>query len=92
MLKLAILYFLAYTHENQIWLENLKLIGAKQRLWVKFQSKIKTIEWVKTQTGGHSLMVDQTKIPYAFEKVEIKTLKSMYDAIKTMIVRGGAGV
>lgn len=58
----------------------------------EFQSKIKTIEWVKTQTGGHSLMVDQTKIPYAFEKVEIKTLKSMYDAIKTMIVRGAPAI
>lgn len=58
----------------------------------EFQSKIKTIEWVKTQTGGHSLMVDQTKIPYTFEKVEIKTLKSMYDAIKTMIVRGAPAI
>ena len=37
-------------------------------------------------------MVDQTKIPYAFEKVEIKTLNSMYDAIKTMIVRGAPAI
>lgn len=58
----------------------------------EFQSKIKTIEWVKTQAGGYSLMVDQTKIPYAFEKVEIKTLKAMYDAIKTMIVRGAPAI
>ncbi len=35
-------------------------------------------------------MVDQTKIPYAFEKVEIKTLDSMFDAIKTNDSKGGA--
>ncbi len=58
----------------------------------EFQSKIKTIEWCKTKQGGYSIMVDQTKIPYAFEKVEIKTLDSMFDAIKTMIVRGAPAI
>lgn len=58
----------------------------------EFQSEIKTIEWRKTKAGGYSVMVDQTKIPYAFEKVEIKTLNSMYDAIKTMIVRGAPAI
>lgn len=58
----------------------------------EFHSKIKTIEWCKTDDGGYSLMVDQTKIPYSFEKVEIKTLNSMYDAIKTMIVRGAPAI
>lgn len=58
----------------------------------EFQSKIKTIEWHKTPSGGHSVMVDQTKIPYSFEMVEIKTLNSMYDAIKTMIVRGAPAI
>lgn len=58
----------------------------------EFQSEIKTIEWCKTKSGGYSIMVDQTKIPYAFEKVEIKTLNSMYDAIKTMIVRGAPAI
>lgn len=57
-----------------------------------FQSEIKTIEWHKTKSGGYSIMVDQTKIPYAFEKVEVKTLNSMYDAIKTMIVRGAPAI
>lgn len=37
-------------------------------------------------------MVDQTKIPYAYEKTEIKTLNSMFDAIKTMIVRGAPAI
>ncbi len=57
-----------------------------------FQSEIKTIEWHKTKSGGYSIMVDQTKIPYAFEKVEVKTLNSMYNAIKTMIVRGAPAI
>ena len=57
-----------------------------------FQSEIKTIEWHKTKSGGYSIMVNQTKIPYAFEKVEVKTLNSMYDAIKTMIVRGAPAI
>lgn len=58
----------------------------------EFHSKIKTIEWCKTDNGGYSLMVDQTKIPHSFEKVEIKTLNSMFDAIKTMIVRGAPAI
>lgn len=52
----------------------------------------KTIEWVKTAAGGFSRMVDQTKIPYSYEKIEIKTLDKMYDAIKTMIVRGAPAI
>ncbi len=58
----------------------------------ELQHEEKTIEWCKTQSGGYSLMVDQTKIPYTYEKVEIKTLNSMYDAIKTMIVRGAPAI
>ncbi len=58
----------------------------------ELQYEEKTIEWIKTQSGGYSLMVDQTKIPYAYEKTEIKTLNSMFDAIKTMIVRGAPAI
>ena len=58
----------------------------------EFHSKIKTIEWQKTPEGGCSVMVDQTKIPHSFEYVEIKTIKEMYDAIKTMIVRGAPAI
>lgn len=58
----------------------------------ELQYEEKTIEWIKTQFGGYSLMVDQTKIPYAYEKTEIKTLNSMFDAIKTMIVRGAPAI
>jgi len=58
----------------------------------EFHSKIKTIEWHKTNDGGYSVMVDQTKIPHSFETVEIKTLDEMYNAIKTMIVRGAPAI
>lgn len=54
----------------------------------KFESKIKTIEWVH----NCSKMVDQTKFPYEFKYVEIKTGDEMYDAIKTMIVRGAPAI
>ena len=59
----------------------------------EFHSKIKTVEWVKTgELEGISRMVDQTLIPYEYKKIDIKTTKQMYDAIKTMIVRGAPAI
>ncbi|MBR5555183.1 S-methyl-5-thioribose-1-phosphate isomerase [bacterium] len=55
---------------------------------VEFQSKIKTIEWV----GTFSRMVDQTKFPYEFSFVDIKSGDDMFDAIRTMIVRGAPAI
>ena len=53
----------------------------------------KTIEWIKTsKTSGYSRMIDQTIIPYEYKKVDIKTVDKMYDAIKTMIVRGAPAI
>ena len=37
-------------------------------------------------------MIDQSVIPYEFKKVDIKTSKDMYHAIKTMIVRGAPAI
>ena len=54
----------------------------------EFKSKIKTIEWENTYTK----MVDQTKFPDKFEYVNITTGQQMYDAIKTMIVRGAPAI
>jgi len=54
----------------------------------EFQSKIKTIEWIDT----YSRMVDQTKFSYAFEYVEITNGQDMFNAIKTMIVRGAPAI
>ncbi len=54
----------------------------------EFISKIRTIEWVDT----YSKMVDQTKFPDAFEYVKITTGQDMFDAIKTMIVRGAPAI
>ena len=50
----------------------------------EFHSKIKTIEWV----DNYSKMVDQTVLPYEFKYVNITGGQEMFDAIKTMIVRG----
>jgi len=54
----------------------------------QFQSKIKTIEWIDT----YSRMVDQTKFPHEYTYVDIKTGQEMFDAIKTMIVRGAPAI
>ena len=49
-----------------------------------FESKIRTIQWI----DNVSRMVDQTKVPYEFVTIDIKTGQEMFDAIQTMIVRG----
>ena len=54
----------------------------------EFKSKIRTIEW----TDNCSRMVDQTKFPYEFSYVDIKTGDEMFVAIKTMIVRGAPAI
>ena len=54
----------------------------------EFTSKIRTIEWM----GTYSRMVDQTKFPEHFDYVDIKTGQDMFDAIKTMIVRGAPAI
>lgn len=53
-----------------------------------FTSKIKTIEWVE----NHSRLIDQTLLPHEFKTVDIRTCEAMYDAIKTMIVRGAPAI
>ena len=54
----------------------------------EFHSKIKTIQWV----DNYSKMVDQTVLPYEFKYVNITDGQQMYDAIKTMIVRGAPAI
>lgn len=54
----------------------------------EFISKIRTIQWV----DNCSRMVDQTKVPYEFKYVDIKSGQEMFDAIKTMIVRGAPAI
>jgi len=55
---------------------------------LEFESKIRTIQWV----DNVSRMVDQTKFPEEYVYVDIKTGQEMYDAIKTMIVRGAPAI
>ena len=54
----------------------------------EFKSKIRTIEWKDT----YSRMVDQTLLPKKYEYVNITGGQQMYDAIKTMIVRGAPAI
>lgn len=54
----------------------------------EFESKIRTIQW----TDKVSRMVDQTLFPYEYKYVDITTGQQMYDAIKTMIVRGAPAI
>ena len=59
----------------------------------EFHSTIKTIEWIREgKLGGFSRMIDQTLIPWEYKKVDIKTTKDIYSAIKTMIVRGAPAI
>lgn len=53
-----------------------------------FESKIRTIQWVENV----SRMVDQTKFPEEYQYVDITTGDDMFDAIKTMIVRGAPAI
>ncbi len=53
-----------------------------------FTSKIKTIEWIDT----YSRLIDQTILPHEFKTVDIITCDEMYNAIKTMIVRGAPAI
>ncbi len=53
-----------------------------------FESKIRPIQW----NNGVSKMLDQTIIPYEYKYIDIKTGQQMYDAIKTMIVRGAPAI
>ncbi len=55
-----------------------------------FKSKIKTIEWIDSKNV--SRMVDQLVIPYEYKLVDVKTSNEMYNAIKTMIVRGAPAI
>lgn len=54
----------------------------------KMESNIKTIEW-----QNHCVkLIDQTKIPYSFETVDIKNYKQMGAAISDMLVRGAPAI
>ena len=54
----------------------------------EFKSKIRPIYW----ENGTSKMLDQTIIPYEYKYVTITSGQDMFDAIKTMIVRGAPAI
>ncbi len=52
------------------------------------ESKIETLKW----TDSSVLLIDQRKIPYSLQYVEVKTYKEMYEAIQNMTVRGAPAI
>lgn len=52
-------------------------------------SKIKPVEWT---IENKVRLIDQTKIPYSFETIDISNYKEMIKAIKDMIVRGAPAI
>lgn len=74
---------------TQIVILNKTILNRKGNIsMAEFTSKIRTIEWIDT----YSRMVDQTKFPEHFDYVDIKTGQDMFNAIKTMIVRGAPAI
>lgn len=57
---------------------------------MEIDSKIRTIEWIKDINV--SRMVEQTLLPYEYKKIDIDNCRDMYNAIKTMIVRGAPAI
>ena len=55
---------------------------------MKFNSKIKTIEWIDNK----SKMIDQTVLPHDFKTIDITSSRQMFYAIKDMIVRGAPAI
>ena len=53
-----------------------------------FESKIRTISW----DNDKAKMLDQTIIPYEYKYIDITSGQQMFDAIKTMIVRGAPAI
>ncbi len=52
------------------------------------ENGIFTLKW----DSGALVLIDQTKLPTAVEYVRIDTVKGVYDAIQTMIVRGAPAI
>ncbi len=54
-------------------------------------TQFKTLEWIG-DIDGCLEMIDQRKLPTKFEKLRCKTPEQLYDAIKTLAVRGAPAI
>lgn len=54
-----------------------------------FSSNINTIDWLEPDKVQ---LIDQTKLPYEFVTVTIKTYKQMEEAIQKMLIRGAPAI
>ncbi len=52
---------------------------------------VETIKWVGDY-NGYVDMIDQTLLPVSYERVAIKDVPAMYDAIKRLVVRGAPAI
>lgn len=50
-----------------------------------------TLRWVGN-AGGYLEVIDQRKLPAQFEMLKCKTIEQLYDAIKTLAVRGAPAI
>jgi len=50
--------------------------------------RLKTIQW----TGDAARIIDQTRLPGELAYLDIKSADEMYDAIKTLKIRGAPAI
>lgn len=53
--------------------------------------RFKTLEWIG-DIDGCLEMIDQRKLPVKFEKLHCKTIEQLYEAIKTLAIRGAPAI
>ncbi|GAG86391.1 unnamed protein product, partial [marine sediment metagenome] len=51
----------------------------------------KTLEWVG-DIDGYLELTDQRSLPEEFDKLKCQTVEELYDAIKTLAVRGAPAI
>ena len=59
---------------------------------IKITPPVKVIEWVGDAKRGHLRLLDQTKLPQQEVYVECRDAMGVWDAIRTMVVRGAPAI
>ena len=59
---------------------------------IKITPPVKVIEWVGDAKRGHLRVLDQTKLPQRQAYVECRDAMGVWDAIRTMVVRGAPAI
>jgi len=53
---------------------------------------LETVGWRGTAADGHVLMIDQTKLPTEFVRIECRDVPAVWEAIKSLRVRGAPAI